>query len=425
MKSESARVADVIGRLRDAGYPFVQSEVKLPNASALRIDILAWAADEDGELLPRAAVEIKRSGRPEVALPLLAQARAALGTTEHFVVTDEGWFAAASGLRTVEAVDGPSSIDTTPGELRSVSLAANLLQQRIWKDADRLRGQTNRFGSVFDEAVSLADEKAAIETAAGDIVAVDPTTLWNARRSAWADLAGRDFTTATSSSPPVIASAIATLVGERLGGVALDPFCGSGAFLWALSERAMREGRSIEAVGRDLDPSIIRTASLIAQTAPTNVTFETGDAFTTPLPEADVIVTAPPMGLRLTNSHVLGNGTLTRHGDLAAVDVCLRALRPGGRAVFQLAPGITFQSQAEKYRSYLADEYRVAALIGCPSGSAFGTQIKTILMVVDRTRPGKTFVAQLADDWEAQLAPSGPTMSAALTHIDGTLEETQ
>lgn len=187
----------------------------------------------------------------------------------------------------------------------------------------------------------------------------------------------------------------------------------------------MREGRSIEAVGRDLDPSIIRTASLIAQTAPTNVTFETGDAFTTPLPEADVIVTAPPMGLRLTNSHVLGNGTLTRHGDLAAVDVCLRALRPGGRAVFQLAPGITFQSQAEKYRSYLADEYRVAALIGCPSGSAFGTQIKTILMVVDRARPGKTFVAQLADDWEAQLAPSGPTMSAALTHIDGMLEETQ
>lgn len=425
MKSESARVVDVIARLRDAGYPFVQSEVQLPNAPGLRVDVLAWAADEDGELLPRVAVEIKRSTRPEVALPLLAQARAALGTTVHFVVTDKGWFSAGPGLRTVEPVDGPSPIKAARGELRSVSLATNLLRQRIWKDADRLRGQTNHLGSVFDAAVSTADEPTAIETAAGDVVAVEPTTLWNARRSAWAELASRDPSTASVSSPPVIANAIAGLVGERLSGVALDPFCGSGAFLWALTERAMREGRSVEAVGRDVNASIIQTAALIAQTAPGRVTFETGDAFTKPLPEADVIVTAPPLGLRLSEPYALENGTSTRQGDLAAVDVCLRALRPGGRAVFQLAPGITFQSQAESFRAHLASNYRVAALVGCPSGSAFGTQNKTVLMVVDKAQPGPTFVAQLAEDWETQLAPTGPTMSAALAHIDGTHEEAQ
>lgn len=425
MNSEPARVVDVAARLRDAGYPFVQSEVQLPNAPGLRVDVLAWAADEDGELVPRVAVEIKRSARPEIALPLLAQTRAALGTTEHFVVTDEGWFSAASGLRAVEPVDGPSPIQSTHGELRSVSLATNLLRQRIWKDADRLRGHTDRFGSVFEAAVSGPDESAAIETAAGDVVAVEPTTLWNARRAAWADLASHDLSTAVASSPPVIATAVASLVGERLNGVALDPFCGSGSFLWALTERAMRECRGVEAMGRDLDAGIIQTATLISRTAPSSVTFETGDAFTSPLPEADVIVTAPPMGLRLADPHTLQNGTSTRQGDLAAVDICLRALREGGRAVFQLTPGITFQSQAESFRSYLASNYRIAALIGCPSGSAFGTQIKTVLMVVDKAQPGPTFVAQLAEDWEAQLAATGPTMSAALAHIDGMHEEAQ
>lgn len=423
MQSESARVVDVIRRLRDAGYLFVQSEVPIPNAPGIRVDVVAWASDEAGELVPRVAVEIKRSVRPEVALPLLAQVRAALGTTEHFVVTDQGWFSAAPGLRTVETVDGPSPIQAAPGELRSVSLATNLLRQRIWKDADRLRGHANHLGSVFESAVSVADAPAEIETAEGDVVAVEPTTLWKARRSAWADLAGRDPHTAAASSLPEIANALATLVGERLGGVTLDPFCGSGSFLWALTERAMREHRSIEAVGRDLNASIIQTASLIAQTAPSRVTFELGDTFTTPLPAADVIVTAPPMGLRLPEPHMLENGSPTRQADLAAVDVCLRALRPGGRAAFQLAPGITFQSQAESFRAYLASNYRVAALIGCPSGSALGTQIKTVLMIVDKAQPGPTFVAQLADDWGMQLAPSGPTMRAALAHIDGKLEK--
>lgn len=423
MRTESAQARDVVERLRGLGYAFVQTEVRIPDAPRLRVDVLAWAANETGELVPRLAVELKRGQRPEAALPVLAQVRAAFGTSEHYVVTDRGWFAGTPGLRAVEPVDGPTPNGTAGGELKSANFATDLLRQRIWKDADRLRGHTDRLSSVFNGAVSVEDEQTAIETAAGDIVTVNPTVLWQARRAAWADMAQRDRSAGTFTSPPVIANAIASLVGERLGGAVVDPFCGSGAFLWALADRAAREGRSIEAIGRDIDAGIIQTASLIAQTAPSAVTFETGDAFATPLPGADVVVTAPPMGLRLREPFELQNGTSTRQADVAAVDICLRALRPGGRAVFQLSPGITFQTQAEGYRMYLAAEYRVAALIGCPSGSAFGTEIKTVLMVVDKTQAGETFVAQLADDWETQLAPTGPAMIAALAHIDGTLED--
>ncbi|MFJ6281062.1 HsdM family class I SAM-dependent methyltransferase [Arthrobacter subterraneus] len=418
MENELASTRAIAEHLRGLGYALVQTEARLPDAPRLRVDVLAWAPDDTGELVPRLAIEIKHTQRPESALPLLAQVRASLGTVEHYAVTNEAWFRAGYGLRTLEQVPGPSPLTgRLGGELKSVHLATELLQQRIWKNANR-REQDGELGRFVD-AVSVDSNQAIIETANGDVVAVDPTVLWRARRAVLADMAERDRFASFFVSPPAVSVAIASLAGNRLGGTVLDPFCGSGSFLWALQERATHEGRMIEAIGRDVNPSVIKAASLIGQTAPTKIVFDAGDAFATALPRADVIVTAPPMGLRLGEPYELQIGTSTRHADIAAVDVCLRALKPGGRAVFQLAPHIAFQAQAETYREYLAKEYRVAALIGCPSGSAYGTKIQTVLMVVDKAPAGDTFVAQLSADWETQLAPTGPAMASALAHIDG------
>lgn len=84
MRTESAQARDVVERLRGLGYAFVQTEVRIPDAPRLRVDVLAWAANETGELVPRLAVELKRGQRPEAALPVLAQVRAAFGTSEHY-----------------------------------------------------------------------------------------------------------------------------------------------------------------------------------------------------------------------------------------------------------------------------------------------------------------------------------------------------
>ncbi|OFI38239.1 hypothetical protein BIU82_18475 [Arthrobacter sp. SW1] len=421
MWSEQARIREIVDQLRGLGYPIVQTEVRVPGTGRLQADVLAWGVDETGEIVPRLAIEIKHGQRREAALPQLAQVRAALGTVEHYVLTDKGWFQAGHGLRTLQPADGPPALSGRPaGELKSVDLVTELLLQRVWSRANRGRnGQLSASVlSAFVETASADSHQASIETVSGDVVAVDPTVLWRARRAVLADLAERDRSASFYVSPPAISTAIGSLVGERLDGVVVDPFCGSGSFLWMLQERAAREGRTIETIGRDIDPEVIRVAFLIGQTAPDKVTFETGDAFRDALPEADVIVTAPPFGFRLDTPHKLQNGTSTRLADVAAVDVSLRALKPGGRAVFQLAPSMTFQAPAEAYREYLANDYRVAALIGCPSGSAYGTQIQTVLMVVDKLPASETFVAQLSEDWEKQLAPGGPAMVAALSHID-------
>lgn len=61
----------------------------------------------------------------------------------------------------------------------------------------------------------------------------------------------------------------------------------------------------------------------------------------------------------------------------------------------------------------------MVALIGLPGGAVPGTGVRSVLVVIERAEPGETFVAQLGEDWESQLAPGGAALSAALAHIDG------
>ena len=46
-----------------------------------------------------------------------------------------------------------------------------------------------------------------------------------------------------------------------------------------------------------------------------------------------------------------------------------------------------------------------------------------MLLVIDRAKPGKTFVAQLGENWATQLSPGGAGMMAATAHLDGDPDE--
>jgi type I restriction-modification system DNA methylase subunit len=115
----------------------------------------------------------------------------------------------------------------------------------------------------------------------------------------------------------------------------------------------------------------------------------------------------------------LSGGSSTKDGTIAAIDLCLQALRPGGRAVLHLPANITCSTSGERYRQTLVNKYRVAAVIGLPSGAVTGTAIRSVHLVIDKAKPGETFVAQLGEDWTAQLAPRGAALQAALAHLDG------
>jgi type I restriction-modification system DNA methylase subunit len=134
----------------------------------------------------------------------------------------------------------------------------------------------------------------------------------------------------------------------------------------------------------------------------------------------DCAVSAPPLGMKLNLPHPyeLLDGTLTQEADFAAVDLLLRHLADGGRAVIQVATGFTFRRTGERFRQYLANHYRIAALIGCPPGSVPDSSVASTIMVIENSQPTETLIVQLAEDWETQLAPGGAALEAVLDHID-------
>lgn len=59
MSDRNLKVGDVRSRLRAAGYTLLQSEPRLEKLPNFRPDVLAWASNTDGDLVPWAVVELK------------------------------------------------------------------------------------------------------------------------------------------------------------------------------------------------------------------------------------------------------------------------------------------------------------------------------------------------------------------------------
>lgn len=426
MPKKSDRLREIQARLKEAGYRLVEFEPRVRDSKAFTPDVLGYASNADGDLVPRVVVEVRSgSAKPDSTLPALLKAQELLGTVDHYCVIDGQWYRADRSLRSLVHVEGPAEpAHGASGLLTDVSLAASLLLDRLWIDSDNARGFVARedefvaMNALFEDTTLQG-----IQTASGDFVAVPPDVLWQARRRAVSEFATRGRMDGDFTTDPLIADAIATLVASRLGGIVLDPFCGTGNFLWAALEQALQIEALTEFRGKDINETAARLARAVATTAPLPTSIETGDSLSNDLPQANVVVTAPPFGGRLSESHELMDGSRTREMELVAVDRCLERLRPGGRAAFLLAAGVTFKQSAEGYRRFLANNYRVGALVGLPSGAYFQAGIRTVLLVIDRAAPGETFVAQLGDDWRTQLAAQGGgALRAALSHLDGGID---
>ncbi|MFC5999840.1 class I SAM-dependent DNA methyltransferase [Quadrisphaera sp. GCM10027208] len=423
MANEASSNAEIRAALRAAGYELIQFEPRLEGSSKYRPDVLAFASNGQGDLVPWLVVEVRKGPMktPELALPALTQGRELLGTVEHYAVVNGQWYRADRSLRSFEPVPGPKPLaNGANGFLTDPALVTSLLIDKLWFEADKARMSGARVDNAFPPVDLIAETTLpGIETASGGFVPVRPDVLWQARRRALSAFAARSRHGGQQASDPVIAEAVAQLLGSKVGGTVLDPFCGTGSFLWAVMDRAAQLDGPAEFIGRDIDANLAALASEIGRTAPMLTFVEAGDAFRSELPEADAIVTAPPFGGRVEDRWSLLNGGSTSEHEIAAIDLCLRHLRPGGRAVFHLPSGFTFRHSSESYRQFLASEFRVAALIGLPAGTSPGTNIRTVLLVVDRDEPGETFVAQLGDDWRTQLTGEGTVVRAALGHIDG------
>ena len=216
--------------LERAGYAFVQTEPhRLAASSSFQPDILAWAADEYGKLVPWAVVEIKNRPNklpPQIALPQLVMSRDILGTVDHYVVMHGDWYQADDGLRNVTPVAGPAPPQFgAKGELDDVDLATALFTEQLWRWAQVQRRQ----GRSADE-YGLAPELNVdgVATPSGTVLPASREVLWEARRRALVDFARRGREAGIYTSHPVIAKAVAHLAGNKLDSQVLDPFLRNG-----------------------------------------------------------------------------------------------------------------------------------------------------------------------------------------------------
>lgn len=423
-----ARVEEVARQqLAQAGFGYVRAEVPTTGASRRRLvaDLVAWAADASGEVRPYAAVEVKskaaEGGGLEGALAQLAMARDMLGTSAHYIFTEGRWYEADAGLRQARLLPGaPVAPPNVPTKLADVDVAAQILTQRVWQNMDAERKQLRDPTAVVLRG--LLDELAAAEGRLpfGDhLLSVPPLVLWAATQQVarWALSRRRFFEEFTTI--PELAAPMALLLGPTVQGVVFDPFAGIGSSLWAVADRAVADDREVELRGAEINHETAELARALTNVSPYSITVESTDSFAAGVHGvADFIVSDPPAGLRLATPYRIEGVGDTSDGDVASVDLVLKALKPGGRAVIHLPLSWTMRSgTASRYRDHLLDTVRVVALIALPSGVYPNTAIPSVLLAVDK-EPGtdETFVAQLGEDWATQLAEDGATLAAFREH---------
>lgn len=422
MTSEKDLLTRVRKDLLAAGYPLVLTEMRLPTTRKVqRLDVVAFAADSTDALQPSVVVEIKQRtvDDPQRVLDQLALARDVLGTRRHYLVTPDGWLEADGGLRRLQQVDGPAEPERLGGELRDISTAELLAQQYLWAESRHrneaapdaaLRAVRNMLIHFAGPAAVLADQT----------VPMSPATRWYAVRDVVRRYLVRDRYLQPLLSQPALARPLAQLLGNVVPARVEDPFAGLGAFLWAVADRAMEADTVVHLSGTDLNANVVELASAVGALCPMPLLFRVGDSFRAKDSEpVDAVVTQPPLGLRLPDPFQLSSGESTRDGELAAIDVALSRLKPGGRAVLHISRAWTWRGgDAARYRAYLAAKWRVAALIGLPAGVYAGTSIPSTILVVDRAKPGDTFVAHLEANWVEELASGGTVLTECLEHLD-------
>jgi N-6 DNA Methylase len=415
-------------QLEQAGYEYVRTHHIVTSAAQRRlvVDLVAWAADPSGAVRPYAAVEVKdrlaEEGGFEGALAQLAVPRDLLGTSAHYIFDGREWYEADAGLRTARRLPGaPLAPPHVPTTLADADVAARLLTERVWQQMDAQREQDPNVALLR----GLLDELAAAEGRlpfGRHLLNVPPPVLWKATQQVarWALTRQRAF--AEFTTEPALVTSMALLLGPWIQGVVFDPFAGIGSSLWAVAERAAAAGeRQVELRGTEINQETAQLARGLAGISPYEIAIESADSFTAAVQGlADFVITEPPAGLKLAEPYRIESVGDTRDGDVASIDLAVRALKPGGRAVIHLPLGWTFRSgTVARYRDHLLDTAQVTALIGLPSGAYANTMLPSALLVVDR-KPGtgETFVAQLGEDWAAQLGPGGSAFAAFEEHTD-------
>lgn len=397
-----------VEQLSDAGFLVERGVRKSRGRMQTQADVLAHAGTTSGDLMLDVIVEVKSrvtAEHIESALAQLSRTASVFGARRAFIFDGE-WFAVDASFTSAT----PSGCPRPAFPARGARVSDELVATQLWQIRDRLRGAGHhaRDHEFLDEAISEAHSTTSpLSIAVG-------SALGAARL-------GQLLAAEDEMGPPVaVADAMARLLAPRPSWTVLDPAARLGGCLWATRALAISGGFDVILQGSDPNVAFRGGAEKLASLVGTNVAFESRGLLDTLIHEASVdgIVSAPPMNVRLPESVTLSTGERTTDADLALLDAATRWLRPGGRAVLAVVPRLlSAEGAAARLRAHIVRTSRVTAVVELPARVLPGAAIRLGLVVIEKVPPSDTLLADLGDDWQQQLSPTGGFMRAYHEHI--------
>ena len=414
---ERALAESAQNQLEEAGF-FVTREVEHARRGVrVRADIVAYASDESGALKPEIVVEVKRGlGKLDRSSALAQLSRSALAfDTPRAYLFDGSWYEVdptfTEAHETVQP--RPNRAPTAgPAELTQELLQPSI-RRALWNVAATSRGKKSQ---PWDFSVGMMhDVLGLVGHQFQRWTEQHPIDRWRIAKTIASELAAARF--GAIRLPVVLADGMANLLAADSNWQIEDPACGIGTLLLSVGDRGFRRDSPVLLFGTDRDERMLDLARLL-------IRFAGSDLNLTPIvPAADKranlngAISFGPIGGKRAERFQLPSGQWTRDEDVVALSSLVSRLAPAGRMVFGTATRLLFSKSLEEYRRYLAQTYRIVAVVELPPRSMDGTSIAPAVVVIEKSKPGDTLIARLEDDWATQLSEKGDFYNAYTAHL--------
>lgn len=409
--------------LKAQGFAQIQANLKFLGSGrgdTPKADLVCWESRDGETLEPVVVVSVVPEDQASV-LENFAELRNVIGSLEHYLFVDSTWYKADAAMMTLIESDPPSQkwIENPDALIADPYLIDIVLGQALRAKTPEIisAAQNDSLGSEASTKMARYLSQIVLEglpIEAGR-VRFSPVESLLILPKLIHPLMSQSILSISDS----IVETMAVLAGDHAEGIVVDPFIGLGTSVWGLF---VGETRPEKIIGGELQTSLFEAAQELSKLSPVPVELKLGDSFREHFSsEADLVITIPPFGILLEERMELQNGEFSRDGNVIAIDRGVRFLKPGGRLVIQLPADFLNKASSSRYRDYLSENHHVAAIIGIPEEVTPGTRIRTFLLVVDKQKSGKTFVANIGSDWNQQLKRGSSLLDACIGHLGSDL----
>ena len=399
-------IDQTVQALVELGYS-VDSQTWMSRGNKGRVNIFGWGAGTQGNIVPLVAVEVLEAVTPEnieLALQQLSSAQTMMDTRNSFIFNGLTWWRVSEDFRSVEEGPQPNPVKALTKKITDPIAIGPMIKPELWKAMDATRGQLSiqegiisAIRTILDSSTNLGD---AIALSGNATMPLDRQAFVKALQQILMQMSGKD---AQFGTPTEVVDFLFNLVGSLPKVKTFyDPFAGSGS---TAREAWIRFGltsdEQIQITGREINNSVVELADVLNSASKSHVTMELGNSFMLPSILADLVVTVPPLGMRLNEPIETPFGS-TKNGDIAAIALAVSSLKPNGVAAMISPPGWTWSKEGQALRDWLSQNYHVIALLGLPPVLNKVTAISPVALVVRNSAPGNTVVGTLKEDWLTQ-----------------------